>query len=84
VPTPRACRVSFTDTEGIAHAVEVEASTLYEAATLTIAEFPAMRIHRERARAGHAAHGKRERARHVARGPVGQGRALDSERREAE
>jgi hypothetical protein len=39
VPTPRACRVSFTDTEGIAHAVEVAASTLYEAATLAMAEF---------------------------------------------
>ena len=39
MPTPRACRVSFTDTEGIAHAVEVAASTLYEAATLAMAEF---------------------------------------------
>lgn len=39
MPTPRACRVSFTDTEGIAHAVEVAASTLYEAATFAMAEF---------------------------------------------
>jgi hypothetical protein len=39
VPTPRACRVSFIDTNSIEHAVEVAASTLYEAATLAIAEF---------------------------------------------
>ena len=39
MPTPRTCLVSFTDTNGIRHAVEVAASTLYEAATLAIAEF---------------------------------------------
>jgi len=31
--------VSFVDTNGIRHAVEVAASTLYEAATLAMAEF---------------------------------------------
>jgi hypothetical protein len=39
VPTARACLVSFTDTNGIRHAVEVPANTLYEAATLAMAEF---------------------------------------------
>jgi hypothetical protein len=39
VPTARTCLVSFTDTNGFRHAVEVAASTLYEAATLAIAEF---------------------------------------------
>jgi hypothetical protein len=39
VPTARTCLVSFTDSEGIQHAVEVSASTLYEAAALAIAEF---------------------------------------------
>ena len=39
VPTARTCSVSFTDTNGIRHAVEVAASTLYEAATLAMAEF---------------------------------------------
>jgi hypothetical protein len=39
VPTARTCHVSFTDSEGIQHAVEVSASTLYEAAALAIAEF---------------------------------------------
>lgn len=33
------CLVAFTDTEGIRHAVAVAASTLYEAATLAMAEF---------------------------------------------
>ena len=32
-------KVSFTDMNGIRHAVEVAASTLYEAATLAMAEF---------------------------------------------
>ena len=35
----RTCLVSFTDTEGITHGVEVCASTLYEAACLAIVEF---------------------------------------------
>jgi len=39
VPTARTCLVSFTDTNNIRHAVEVAASTLYEAATLAMAEF---------------------------------------------
>ena len=39
VPTARICLVSFTDSEGIRHAVEVSASTLYEAAALAIGEF---------------------------------------------
>jgi len=39
VPTARICLVSFTDSEGIKHSVEVTASTLYEAAVLTMAEF---------------------------------------------
>ena len=39
MPVPRTCLVSFTDTNGIRHAVEVAASTLYEAATLAMAEF---------------------------------------------
>lgn len=39
MPTARSCLVSFTDTNGIRHAVEVAASTLYEAATLAMAEF---------------------------------------------
>jgi len=33
------CRVSFTDTEGISHAVEVQAESLYEAVALAVSEF---------------------------------------------
>jgi len=39
VPTARTCIVSFTDSEGIKHSVEVTASTLYEAAALAINVF---------------------------------------------
>ncbi len=35
----RICTVSFTDPEGISHAVEVTAATLYEAAVLAVSEF---------------------------------------------
>src|SRR5271165_7164504 len=35
------CRVSFTDAEGIPHAVEVHAGSLYEAVALAVAEFRA-------------------------------------------
>jgi hypothetical protein len=35
----RSCRVSFVDSERIEHAVEVVASSLYEAAVLAMAEF---------------------------------------------
>lgn len=35
----RSCRVSFADSEGIEHAVEVAATSLYEAAVLALAEF---------------------------------------------
>ncbi len=33
------CRVSYTDQEGIEHAVEVHADSLYEAAALAVCEF---------------------------------------------
>jgi hypothetical protein len=33
------CRVSYTDTEGLAHAIDVEAESLYEAVALAVAEF---------------------------------------------
>jgi len=39
VPTAHRCSVSLTDSEGITHAVDVVASTLYEAAVLGLAEF---------------------------------------------
>ena len=39
MPNVRACRVSFTDTEGITHTAVVTASSLYEAAALGVAEF---------------------------------------------
>ena len=39
MPTPCTCLVSFTDSENIRHAVEVSATTLYEAAVFAIAEF---------------------------------------------
>ena len=39
MPTARTCLVSFTDTNGIRHAVEVVAATLYEAGVLAMAEF---------------------------------------------
>jgi len=35
----QACNVSFTGTDGIVHAVDVTASSLYEAATMALAEF---------------------------------------------
>jgi hypothetical protein len=33
------CRVSVTDSEGISHAVEVQAESLYEAVALAVSEF---------------------------------------------
>jgi hypothetical protein len=33
------CRVSFTDSDGIAHAVEIQAESLYEAVAQAVAEF---------------------------------------------
>ena len=39
MPTAHTCQVSFTDSEGIRHSVEVAAGTLYEAAVLAIAQF---------------------------------------------
>jgi hypothetical protein len=33
------CRVSYTDMEGLAHAIDVEAESLYEAVALAVAEF---------------------------------------------
>ena len=44
VPNTSACRVSFTDTEGVTHTVRVTAASLYEAAALGIAEFRRCRI----------------------------------------
>ena len=35
----RSCRVSFTDSEGLEHAIEVGAASVYEAAVLALAEF---------------------------------------------
>jgi hypothetical protein len=35
------CRVSFTDTNGIPHDVDVQAESLYEAVALAVAEFRA-------------------------------------------
>ena len=35
------CRVSFTDSEGILHAVEADADSLYEAVAHAVAEFRA-------------------------------------------
>ena len=35
----RICTVSFTDSEGLSHAVDVTAATLYEAVVLGVAEF---------------------------------------------
>ncbi len=42
---PHACRVSFVDISGIEHAVQVQASTMYEAAGLAIAAFRAAKLH---------------------------------------
>ncbi len=33
------CRVSYTDTDGIAHSAEVDAASLYEAVAIAVAEF---------------------------------------------
>ncbi len=33
------CRVSYTDAEGVAHGIDVEAESLYEAVALAVAEF---------------------------------------------
>ena len=33
------CRVSFTDCQGVEHAVEIAASSLYEACVLALAQF---------------------------------------------
>lgn len=38
------CRVSFTDTDGIPHDVEVQAASLYEAVAPAVAEFPADKL----------------------------------------
>jgi len=39
LPAARLCSVSFTDSEGITHAVEITASTLYEADVLALGDF---------------------------------------------
>ena len=39
MPTARTCLVSFTDSEGIEHSVQVPAESLYEAAVEAIAAF---------------------------------------------
>jgi hypothetical protein len=39
VANVRKCRVAFTDSESLSHSLEVVASSLYEAATLAVAEF---------------------------------------------
>ena len=36
---PKCCRVSFADTDGIRHAVEVQADSLFEAGVLALARF---------------------------------------------
>jgi hypothetical protein len=38
LPTARLCSVSFTDSEGITHSVEITATTLFEAAVLALGE----------------------------------------------
>lgn len=40
----RICTVSFTDSDGISHAVDVTAATLYEAAVFAVAEFRRARL----------------------------------------
>jgi hypothetical protein len=44
------CRVSFTDTNGIPHDVDVQAESLYEAVALAVAEFRADKMTAEWAR----------------------------------
>ena len=44
VPTARSCSVSFIDSEGVTHAVEIIASTLYEAAALAAGGVSPLRI----------------------------------------
>jgi hypothetical protein len=39
VPPIRTCRVTLRDTEGTVHAVEIQASTLFEAAAAAVAAF---------------------------------------------
>jgi hypothetical protein len=39
VSTARNCAVSFVDSEGVTHSVEVSAASLYEAVVLAMAEF---------------------------------------------
>jgi hypothetical protein len=75
------CLVSFTDNEGIWHSAEVKASTLYEAAALTIAEFRRCGFHGECARTGKTAHHHGENAGHVARGSPQQDRGVAGDRR---
>jgi len=41
VPELRTCRVSFRDTEGVAHSVDVTAQSLFEAGVLAIKAFRA-------------------------------------------
>jgi hypothetical protein len=38
MPSSR-CRVSYTDSEGIVHSVDVEAESLYEAVAIAVAQF---------------------------------------------
>ena len=35
----RACRVSFTDSDGVVHTVGIDASSVFEAVTLAVVEF---------------------------------------------
>jgi hypothetical protein len=56
VPTARSCSVSFTDSEGISHAVEIMASTLYESSRVGAGRVPAMWIRRGDLWTGDEAH----------------------------
>jgi hypothetical protein len=41
------CRVSYTDMEGLAHGIDVEADSLYEAVALAVAEFREDAVNKE-------------------------------------
>jgi hypothetical protein len=80
VPNVRVCRVSFTDTEGITHAAQVSASSLYEAAGLALAEF--RRCGLMDVTPGDAAYGSGGRAYHAPRTPHAQAHGMAGNRRQ--
>jgi len=83
VPTARTCLVSFTDSNGIRHAVEVAGDYVLRSGDAGCRRVPALRMD-GRSGTGDETVGERAGARNITRGPVEQDRGVAAECREAE